>query len=225
MFTAPFAKLDDNITGKRSGVIAIAIATANVNATRVSCLILFIKNATPINININLISNLLTLSIPFSKLVFGFPICIVWATFPKYVLSAIFKTMPFPVPLITFVPIKQIVSISVISSIWLSVLFSEITFFLTASDSPVKDDWTKNKSFASIIFKSAGIKSPAESFITSPIVTWSSGIFSSFPFLITVVLTETIFFSFSAALFDLYTSKNSKKELITIKTSITIMFA
>ena len=48
--------------------------------------------------------------------------------------------MPFPVPLITFVPIKQIVSISVISSIWLSVLFSEITFFLTASDSPVKDD-------------------------------------------------------------------------------------
>ena len=72
MFTAPFAKLDDNITGKRSGVIAIAIATANVNATRVSCLILFIKNATPINININLISNLLTLSIPFSKLVLAF---------------------------------------------------------------------------------------------------------------------------------------------------------
>lgn len=80
---------------------------------------------------------------------------------------------------------------------------TDSTSFLTESLSPVSEDWLTNKSVASIILKSAGIRSPALSKITSPTVTSEVGIFVSFPFLTTSALAETKFLSFSAALLDL----------------------
>ena len=62
---APFDKLDDKITGNNSGVIHIAIATANVNAVTNSCFSTFITNTNGIINNINFINNLLMFSIPF----------------------------------------------------------------------------------------------------------------------------------------------------------------
>ena len=72
---------------------------------------------------------------------------------------------------------------------------------------------------------SAGIRSPADNNTTSPTVTFVENIFVCFPFLITVVFTDTKFFSFSAALLDLYTSKNSSKVLTVIKIRITMILA
>ena len=65
ILVAPFAKLDDSITGKSNGVIPIAIATAKVNAVIVPCFAAFTMKVIGIRTSINLISNLLTLSIPF----------------------------------------------------------------------------------------------------------------------------------------------------------------
>ena len=110
---------------------------------------------------------------------------------------------------------------SVIVSI---LLFSKLTTFLDASLSPVKVDCDTYKSFASIIFKSAGIISPAESIIISPTVIWFKAIFSSLPFLNTNAFVSIRLFSFSAALFYLNTSKNSNKVLTAVNISITIMF-
>ena len=80
---APLAKLEDKITGSSNGVIPIAIATANVNAVIVPCLAALAINVIGIKTSINLINNLLTLSIPFWKAVLGFSSVIVSATFPK----------------------------------------------------------------------------------------------------------------------------------------------
>ena len=57
--------LDDKISGKRSGVIQIAIATANVNAKTISCFLTFIINTSGIITSINLIKSLLIFSIDF----------------------------------------------------------------------------------------------------------------------------------------------------------------
>ena len=62
---APFDRLDDKITGSNNGVIHIAIATANVNANIISCFSTFKRKTSGIRISINLINNLLILSIPF----------------------------------------------------------------------------------------------------------------------------------------------------------------
>ena len=77
IFTAPFDKHEDKITGRRSGVIAIEIATANVNAVTILCFEKFKINTIGIIISINLINSLLMLSIPFWKAVFGLPVVIV----------------------------------------------------------------------------------------------------------------------------------------------------
>jgi len=110
--------------------------------------------------------------------------------------------MPLALPLITFVPIKQIVSKSDMLSISSSCIWEFICFF-TASDSPVKDDWLTYKSFASIILKSAGIILPADKITVSPITISFIGIFISFPFLITEHVVATNAFNFSADLLDL----------------------
>ena len=65
ILVAPFAKLEDKITGSKSGVIPIAIATANVNAVMVPCFAAFTMKVIGISTSINLISSLLTFSIPF----------------------------------------------------------------------------------------------------------------------------------------------------------------
>ena len=65
ILVAPFAKLEDKITGSKSGVIPIAIATANVNAVMVPCFAAFTIKVIGISTSINLISSLLTFSIPF----------------------------------------------------------------------------------------------------------------------------------------------------------------
>jgi len=80
ILTAPFERQDERITGRRRGVIPIAIATANVNAVRLSCFHAFKTKISGINIIINLISNLLILSIPFWNEVFGLPdkVCAIW---------------------------------------------------------------------------------------------------------------------------------------------------
>ena len=72
-----FDAVGDNITGNRRGVIVIASATANVNAITVSCFQIFSKNTIGIIISINLINNLLILSIPFWNAVLGLPDVIV----------------------------------------------------------------------------------------------------------------------------------------------------
>ena len=88
------------------------------------------------------------------------------------------------------------------------ILISKSTVFLTASDSPVKDDCPTYKSFDSITLRSAGIKLPADNIIISPKTTWLIGIKHSLPSLITVVVVATSSFNFSAALFELNSSKN-----------------
>ena len=203
IFTAPLERLEDRITGKSKGVIPIAMATENVKAVSDPCFALFSKNVIGINISINLIKSLLKLLIPFWKLVIGFPEVIVFATFPKYVLSPVFITIAFPLPLVTLVPIKQIVSKSVILSISSIDESSVDEDFFTESDSPVKDDWVIYKSFASNTLTSAGMISPADKSITSPIVISFKGIFILVSFLITVQVVATKSLSFSAALFEL----------------------
>ena len=83
ILTAPFERQEDKITGSKRGVIVIAIATAKVKASIVSCFWKLTINTREIRIIINLINNLLILSIPFWKLVLGFPRVKVCATFPK----------------------------------------------------------------------------------------------------------------------------------------------
>ena len=147
------------------------------------------------------------------------------ATLPKYVLSPVRITTAFALPLITFVPIKQIVSKSVILSISSIDSSSVFVSFLTASDSPVIEDCPTYKSLDSIIRKSAGIISPAERTTISFRVTSFIGIFFSLPFLITVAVVSTSSFNFSAALLERNTSINSNNVLTIINTAITIILA
>ena len=65
IFTAPFDKHDDKITGSKRGVIVIAIATAKVNDVTKLCFETIAKNTSGITITIILTNNLLILSIPF----------------------------------------------------------------------------------------------------------------------------------------------------------------
>ena len=222
---APFDKLVDKITGSRSGVIHIAIATAKVNDTIISCFQTFSKNTIGINTNMNFISNLLIFSIPFWNAVLGLPVVKVCATFPKYVLSAVKTTTPFAEPLITFVPMKQIVSISERLSISCSDGSSVFSIFLIASDSPVRVDWPTYKSLDSIILMSAGIMSPAESKTVSPKTKSLKATFIFLPFLITVAVVDTSCFNASAAKFERYSEKKSKNVLIATNVRITIIFA
>ena len=83
ILTAPFERLEDKMTGKSNGVIAIAIATANVKAVTISCFQAFRRNTNGIIANIKWISNLLMFSIPFWNAVLGLLLDIVCATFPK----------------------------------------------------------------------------------------------------------------------------------------------
>ena len=221
--TAPFERLEDKITGKSKGVMQIAIATANVNAVTGECFQAFRMKTIGVSININLINNLLILSIPVWKADFGFPV-IVCAILPKYVLSPVLMITPFAEPLITLVPIKQIVSKSEILSKF-SIEVSEFTTFFTASDSPVNDDCPTYKSVASITLKSAGIMLPADSTTISPKVTSLIGICISLPSLITTVVVATSSFNFSAALLERNSSKNSSNVLAATKIAITIILA
>ena len=139
-------------------------------------------------------------------------------------MSPVFITAHLADPLITFVPIKQILSISEI--LYMVSLFNSVsTFFLTESDSPVSDDCPTYKSFDSNTLKSAGTKLPADNKTISPTVISFTGISFFSPFLITVPVVATNCFNFSAALFDLYSSKNSKSVLVITKTKITIILA
>ena len=63
--TAPFERLEDKITGKSKGVIAIAIATAKVKAVIISCFQAFKINTKGIIASIKRINSLLIFSIPF----------------------------------------------------------------------------------------------------------------------------------------------------------------
>ena len=83
-------------------------------------------------------------------------------------------TMPFAVPLITSVPIKHIVSKSVIDFMEFNVT-SKLSVFFIASDSPVSEDCLTYKLLDSIILKSAGIILPLERITVSPIVTFLMG--------------------------------------------------
>ena len=65
ILTAPLDKHEDKITGSKSGVIVIAIATANVNASIVLCFWKFTIKTKGIKTSINLISSLLIFSMPF----------------------------------------------------------------------------------------------------------------------------------------------------------------
>ena len=127
-------------------------------------------------------------------------------------------------PLITFVPIKQIVSKSDILDIS-SDFKLVVASFLTASDSPVKADCPTYKSLDSNILKSAGIILPAFKITISPITISFIGISISFPSRITIVVVATSSFNFSAALFERNSSKNSKSVLAVTRIIITIILA
>ena len=66
---------------------------------------------------------------------------------------------------------------------------------------------------------------PADKLTISPTVTSFIGISFSSPFLNTFTVVATSSFSFSAALFDLNSSKNSNNVLVIINTAITIILA
>ena len=83
IFTAPFERLDDSITGSRRGVIQIAIATANVKAVTGVCFHTFSMNTIGVRTIINLISNLLIPSIPFWNEDFCLLLESVFAILPK----------------------------------------------------------------------------------------------------------------------------------------------
>ena len=59
IFIAPLDKLEERITGRSKGVIPIAIATANVNDVKISCLADVKTKTIGIIISINFMSNLL----------------------------------------------------------------------------------------------------------------------------------------------------------------------
>ena len=67
IFTAPLERQDDKITGSRRCVIPIAIATAKVNAVKLSCFDEFKMKTIGIRTSINLIRSFEIDSIPFWK--------------------------------------------------------------------------------------------------------------------------------------------------------------
>ena len=184
----------------------------------------FTKNTIGTIININFIRSILTLFIPFSKLVKFLVSVSVEAIVPKYVWFPVAITTPVALPLIMLVPNKQILSSSL--TFKFSFLFFRTEYFSTGSDSPVKEDWLTNKSLLVIILISAGIISPAERYTISP-GTISLISISLIPdsFLHTAAVVFINAFNFSAALFDLNSWKNFKKPLIVtiIETTITVI--
>ena len=97
--------------------------------------------------------------------------------------------------------------------------------FLTLSDSPVNADCPTYKLFVSIILKSAGMMLPADNNTISPIVILFTGTWISSLLLKIDTVVATSAFNFSAALFDLNSSKNSRSVLTATKTNITRIFA
>ena len=84
---------------------------------------------------INFINNLLTSSIPFSKLFFSLTLYNDFAILPKYVLLPVNNTIAVALPLIMLVPVNPMLEISVTLSY--SLHFKN---FSTGFDSPVNDD-------------------------------------------------------------------------------------
>ena len=168
MATAPLARLAVTIIGSISGVSPTATDTAKINASSQSPLVTpFTRKANGIMMSMNRISRKLTLLIPLSKAVAARCPAMLRAMVPKYVLLPVANTIPVADPLTTLDPMKQMFSSSI--TLPLLCLFPLASGrFSIGSDSPVREDWLTNKSFASMIRMSAGIMSPAAIMTISP---------------------------------------------------------
>ena len=93
-------------------------------------------------------------------------------------------------PLITLVPIKQILEIEKISS-----ASFDFATFSTGTLSPVNTDWFKNRSLFSNIITSAGIIAPAFRCMMSPFTTFSTLMVLSFPSRTTVAVENILSFN------------------------------
>ena len=96
---------------------------------------MLIKNIIGTITIISFINNLLTLSIPFSKLFFSFTLYNDFAILPKYVLLPVAIITASALPLITLVPVNPILDNSVNSAS----SFFKLTNYSTGLDSTVKD--------------------------------------------------------------------------------------
>ena len=170
---APFAREVVTIIGSISGVNPTAIEMAN----RAACIQLplvkpLTKNTTGTIISIKRIRTHDTELTPFSKELLGGFVFSFFATSPIIVSFPTTTTIAFALPLITVLPAKTRLGVSVNRH-----LFGDASpFFSTGSLSPVRADWLTNRSFAASIRISAGIISPADSQTISPTTTSSRGI-------------------------------------------------
>ena len=204
ILTAPFARFVVTSIGSISGVNPTATDIENNKACSQSPFVIpLITKTIGIIIIINFIRSILTEFTPLSKLVISLSSVIVSAILPNTVSFPVDNTIAVAVPLVTLVPINAKFS----NSKWLSISLFLVSFesfenFSTTSDSPVIEDSLINKSFEEMILTSAGIISPALSFIISPTTISSIGISLSFPSRITADVVFIISLSFSPALFD-----------------------
>jgi len=112
----PLVKLTLTIIGSIVGVIPTATDNANRIASNTSLRIsAYIINTAIETTSIYLIRSFVILFIPFSKFVISFLLSICLPIFPKYVENPMLITIPVALPLITLVPIKQILDSEKIS--------------------------------------------------------------------------------------------------------------
>ena len=216
MAIAPFARFELTIIGSISGVRPTATARANNDASTQSPLLKPLISSTIGTItSIKRISSQLTLFTPRSNAVWVRVPTMDFASEPNQVRFPVATTTACALPLVTLVPIRQILPIS---SRLLSLFGSgslshplpdtlaRTSYFSTGSDSPLSIDWLTNRSRDSSRRTSAGTRSPAARKMMSPGTSSSMAISSCAgpmlpgPRRSTVAVVRTMDFSACAAL-------------------------
>ncbi len=200
--------------GNISGVNPTATASANSEASTQSPLLKpLISRTTGTMISIKRINSQLTLLTPRSKAVWVRVPTMDFASEPNQVRLPVATTTACALPLVTLVPIRQILpksnrllSLSGNCSLSLPATSAITSYFSTGNDSPLRIDWLIKRSRDASRRTSAGTRSPAARKTTSPGTSSSMGISScTAPILPgprrnTVAVVRTIFFSACAAL-------------------------
>ena len=168
--TAPFARFVVTIIGSISGVSPTAMARPNRKASsQFPLLTPLISTTTGTITAMNLMNSQLTLFTPMSNAVVARRPTRPLAMAPNDVRLPVAMTAAIAVPLMTLVPMKQIVGMSVRPVDNPAATGGAArSAFSTGSASPVSADWATNRSLAASSRTSAGIMSPAERYTMSP---------------------------------------------------------
>ena len=212
METAPLDKQVVTIIGSISGVKPTAMEIPNKNASSQSPFVRpLIRNTSGTMTSMKRISTQDTALTPFVKFVSTASFATAEAMEPNKVLSPTHTATAVALPEMTLLPINAILEYSVM----LSFLLLIRAVFSIGSLSPVNEDCDTNKSFASMILTSAGIISPADKCMISPVTNSSIGIsIFSFSSRVTVHVVVIIASSFSAAFPLLDSCRNRNTPLI-----------